>query len=312
MLQLRAFVLSVPFLLLLFILAGGCKPKTDIAKANPNAEEQFHVPSLGQVVVQQMTPEQERLPGVLLNDVDITKAVREQIAIAGVFAAASDHPAPERPIADVLLGYAIEDVRAEGKALARAIAQLRVRVKPAKLADPYWAEEVEASAELPYKLHEKDAAPLAGAFTSLVSRLTSDLLADYLARQKLRTASEDEVVKLVSAGEGPLREEGIRQAGHRNLKKAVPTLLALLTDESEPVRDSALGALLAMRERRAVAVLAASRSMRDRREMRKIVEAIALLGGDEAISYLEFVADANEDPEIQSLAKRSLERLRRR
>lgn len=310
MLQLSAPVLCVPLLLSLVILVGGCKPKPDVAKSNPSADPQFQVPVVGQVVVQQMTPVQDRLPGVVLDDVAITKAVRDQIVKAAIFAATE--PAPDRPVADVLLGYSIEDVRAEGKALARAIAQLRVRVKPAKLADPYWAEDVEASAELPYKLHEKNAVPVAGAFTSLVSRLTSDLLADYLARQKLRTASEDEIVKLVSAGEAPLREEGIRQAGQRNLKKAVPTLLALLTDESEPVRDSALGALLAMRERGAVPVLAASRSMRDRREMRKIVEAIALLGGDEAISYLEFVADANEDPEIQSLAKRSLERLRRK
>jgi hypothetical protein len=67
-----------------------------------------------------------------------------------------------------------------------------------------------------------------------------------------------------------------------------------------------------MKERRAVSVLAASRSMRDRREMRKIVEAIALLGGAEAVSYLEFVADSNEDEELQGLAKRSLERLRKR
>jgi hypothetical protein len=51
--------------------------------------------------------------------------------------------------------------------------------------------------------------------------------------------------------------------------------------------------------------------MRDRREMRKILDAIAMLGGQEAAEYLSFVADAHEDEEIRQMAKQALERLKR-
>jgi hypothetical protein len=67
-----------------------------------------------------------------------------------------------------------------------------------------------------------------------------------------------------------------------------------------------------MRERRAVSVLTRSRSLRDRREMRKIIEAVSVLGGDEARQYLEFVAEAHDDADMKQLAKDALARMARR
>lgn len=293
---------------LLLLILGGCKRSAALPEVAVNAEPTFETPVLGQVQVQQMAPRDQRLPGITFDDDALTKSAQKQLQEAGIFAAG---PNVKAAVAKVLLGYAVEDVRAEGKALARAIAQLRVAVTPTKLADPYWAEEVEAAAELPYAVGT-DVKPPQKAYSSLVTRLVGDLLRDYIARQKLRTASEADVLKAIASQEGALREEAIRQAGQRHLPKAVDPLLRLLTHEDETVRDAALGALLAMRERRAVAVLTASHSMHDRREMRKIVEAVSLFGGSEAISYLEFVADAHEDEEIRTLAKSSLARVKKR
>lgn len=293
---------------LLLLVLSQCKRTPSAPPVSANAEPTFETPVLGQVQVQQMATQDTQVPGVSFDDAALTNAAKQQVQDAAIFAGAGR---PNAAVATVLLGYAVEDVRAEGKALARAIAKLRVGVAPTKLADPYWAEDVEAAAELPYALGG-DGKPPQKVYSSLVTRLVNDLLRDYIARQKLRTAPEAEVVKLISSKEGSLREEAIRQAGQRQLQQAVEPLLGLLTDEDETVRDAALGALLAMRERRAVAVLTSSRSMHDRREMRKIVEAVALLGGPEAASYLEFVADAHEDEEIRGLAKRSLARLKTR
>jgi hypothetical protein len=39
---------------------------------------------------------------------------------------------------------------------------------------------------------------------------------------------------------------------------------------------------------------------------------MATLGGDEAMEYLSFVADAHENEEIKAMAKRALERMKRR
>ena len=52
--------------------------------------------------------------------------------------------------------------------------------------------------------------------------------------------------------------------------------------------------------------------MRDRREMRKILDAIATLGGKEASEYLSFVAEGHDDPEIRELAAAARARLQRR
>ena len=304
----RPFVwLTAPLLLL---LVAGCKREVAPGQAARRAEPQYETPALGEVQVQQMAPADQRVPGIEFDDKALTAGAQQQLEGAAIFgapvAAASQ---TKKAVAKVLLGYAVEDVRAEGKALARAIAKLRVAVTPAKLADPYWAEEVEATAELPYPI-VAEGKPSQKAYSSLVTRLIADLLRDYIARQKLRTASEAEIVTVITSQEGTLREEAMRQAGQRRLPLAVDPLLGLLKNEDETVRDAALGALLAMGERRAVSVLTASHSMHDRREMRKIVEAVALLGGPEATSYLEFVADAHEDEEIRGLAKRSLARLK--
>ena len=107
-------------------------------------------------------------------------------------------------------------------------------------------------------------------------------------------------------------EPAIRVAGERRLRDEVPVLLELLENPSEAVRDAALGALIQIGDRRAVTALAKSRSMKDRREMRKILDAISILGGDEALDYLSFVAESHDDEEIRGLAAAAKGRLERR
>jgi hypothetical protein len=303
----------VTLLLAVACCLSSCKQKTATTASVKIAETPTAIPALEEVVVKQMTAEGQGVVGVHFDDVALAKSARDQIEKAAIFATPKDIAQnASSPKANVLFAYAVEDVRAEGKALARVVAKLKVGIKPAKNADPYWGEDVEASGEMPYAI-DAEGKPSQKAFVFLVSKLSTDLLSDYVARQKLRTAPEEEIIgRMKSDGDMSLRDEAIRLAGERKLAKAVAPLLSLLTDENEMIRDAALGALLAMQEQRAVAVLAASRSMRDRREMRKVVEAIALLGGNEAVSYLEFVADSNEDEELRGLAKRSLERLRKR
>jgi HEAT repeat protein len=116
----------------------------------------------------------------------------------------------------------------------------------------------------------------------------------------------------LAADGGELREEAIRVAGQRQLRQEIPQLLKLLNDPDEAPRDAALGALIAMKERRAVTELTKSRSLRDRREMRKILEAVSLLGGQEALDYLSFVAATHDEEEIRTEAAAARARLERR
>ena len=142
--------------------------------------------------------------------------------------------------------------------------------------------------------------------------MLGDLTASYVGRQKVWRGGEKEVSAALASDAGEARTEAIRVVAERHLTGEVPTLLKLLSSEEETVRDAALGALVELRERRAVTEIAKQRSMRDRREMRKILDAIATLGGDEAVEYLSFVADAHENEEIKAMAKRALERMKRR
>ena len=133
----------------------------------------------------------------------------------------------------------------------------------------------------------------------------ADLSNDVAARRRLHTGSTQAVHEALTADGGELRQEAIRVVADRKLREEAPVLLKLLGDNDEPTRDAALGALIVLKDRRAVTELTRTRSLRDRREMRKILEAIAMIGGEEAEQYLSFVAATHDDEEIRAVADKA-------
>jgi len=150
------------------------------------------------------------------------------------------------------------------------------------------------------------------AFQHLAERTVEDLLLAFVTRQKLWQGNSAEIAAALQSAEGDVRVEALRIVAARSLREEIPTVLRLLLDEDENVRDAALGTLVALREQGTVKVLAESRQMRDAREMRKILDAIATLGGREAQEYLSFVAETHDDEEIRDMAKAAMNRLERR
>jgi hypothetical protein len=146
----------------------------------------------------------------------------------------------------------------------------------------------------------------------LVLRVAGDLIDGYVAQRQLDRGSPAAVHAALQADGGNLRDDAIRVVGERKLRDEVPTLLRLLSDPDERTRDAALGALIALGDRRAVSELTRTRSLRDRHEMRKIIEAIAILGGQEADQYLSFVAATHDDDEIRAAATAARARMERR
>jgi hypothetical protein len=142
-------------------------------------------------------------------------------------------------------------------------------------------------------------------------RLSQDLLRSYLERQRLWGAEPKQLYAALKSDAGETRLEAIHIIGKRQLRDAVTTLLVLLEDDDERIRDAALGALLRMRETRAVTILTRSRAMRDSREMHKVIEAIASLGGPEALSYLAFVAENHDRESIRIAAQNALKRIKK-
>jgi hypothetical protein len=294
----------------LALTVGGCKRKSG-APAEEAGPPDIS-PTLGPVTVQDLTPPEALPAGAQLDAKALTAELQKQLAGAGIFSghAGDGGAGPGLPIARVRVDLGVEEVRHEGKGAARAVIRFRVDTRPSGLAGQHWSEDVQAQGETVFAL--EPAPERKAIFAKLASRMLGDLTASYVTRQRLWRGGPKEIGAALNADAGEAKVEAIRVAGHRKMTSEVPALLRLLSHPDEQIRDAALGALVTMRERRAVSELAKQRSMRDQREMRKILDAISMLGGDEAVEYLSFVADAHEDEEIKQMAKKALERLKRR
>jgi hypothetical protein len=293
--------------LLLVTLASGCKRKGSAPAPPPPPP----VPALGPVTVQDLTPPEDVPPGVNLDVEALAAEARQILNRGGIFRpGAGDGGAPV--IARVRIDVGLEDVVVGDKGAARAVLRLRIDTRPSELAERRFNEDVQAGAESQYQLTGGKPPERGPMYRKLVSRTLGDVLGEYVAKQKLYAGDARTLQGALRADGGEMMIEAIRAAGERQVRSEIPRLLQLLEHPDEGIRDAALGALVQMRERRAVSVLAEQRSMRDKREMRKILDAISVLGGDEADQYLAFVADGHEDPEIRELAADARKRLQRR
>ena len=303
----RAMVLMTVFAAM---AASTCRRRGNDASAPPPK------PALGAVSVQDVSPEgngELDLPA-------LERGLREKLLATGLFAGEAPD-AGQGTVTRVRAVISAETVEAGKKGEARAHVRIAANSRPAD-APGALELDVEGQGAAPYTVKTpthparrvNGAAAPAGkdgqpALAPLVLRVAGDLLDGYLARRRLRAGTPSEIHGALMADGGELREEAIRTVGERKLHDEAPTLLKLLDDPDEPTRDAALGALIALGDRRAVSALTRSRSLRDRHEMRKIIEAIAILGGQEADDYLSFVADTHDDEEIRSAASRARARI---
>jgi hypothetical protein len=293
--RLAALVAVIPF------CAIACKERqtsgTDLAPERP---------ALGTVTVKPIPNVDFRGRELHLDEAPLALKVKGFLEKAEIFAAAR----PNRAAVAVTL-----DVRpfTEGSSEALEIGvklRLRMTVRPEGAAPARFGEDVAAVGQAP--LDTRDATEAKSAFERLVARTAEDLVLAYVSRQKLWSADAKGIVSALGAPDNDLRVEAVRIIGARKLRKQVPALLRLLEDDDEGVRDAALGALVVLQERGAINALAQSRQMRDTREMRKILDAIASLGGLEAKDYLGFVADTHDDEEIRGMARAALQRISKR
>jgi hypothetical protein len=329
--------------LLVLALAGlgliACHRKD--AAAPPPAVVVPPPPALGEVTLQDTTPPNATPPASV--DFDrLQNSLRARLAHSGLFAS-PDAGAPGA-VVRVRADVALDGAEVEDKGVARAAVRLRFDTRPSD-APGAIEEDLAGEGEQVYPIHAGKAALKAGSpkasrttergakarpaaggasppspsadekralFERLALRVAGDLIDSFAAREKLATAPESAIRAALRADGGELQEQAIRIAGERKLRDEVPALLDLLENPNESVRDAALGALIQIGDRRAVSALTKSRSLHDRREMRKIIEAIATLGGDEALDYLSFVAASHDDEEIRALAAAAKQRLERR
>lgn len=318
----------------LMLFGGACRRRPAPEAPPPQPSELL----LGTVDLIEVTPRDSA--SVNLEIEPLTERVRSQLLASGfirkaarVDAAAGQAAAPETassakgkgkgtgtakgngngqtdealPSVTVAGEIALETAEVGKRGVARVAVRLRFRTRPTDTRGAL-EDELAAAGEQDYAVRQGlDRQALV---QELATRTTTDLIAGLLARKRLWRVPAPEVhAALTGDGGVGLREEAIRVVGARELREEVPTVLGLLNDSEETIRDAALGTLLVLKEGRAVHELTSSRSLGDKREMRKIVEALAVLGGDEAREYLGFVADAHDDAEIRALASDARRRL---
>lgn len=149
-----------------------------------------------------------------------------------------------------------------------------------------------------------------------VSRHLGQALGDVgkglLLQTRLLVGKSQDLVRALQDADPQVRDVAIRLAGVRKERLAVDTLLLLLRSPDERVSDAAIGALVAIGDRRAVRPLCERSRLGDAQGVAKVMDGIAALGGDEARAYLELVGSGHDNPEIRSMAKAALERMSRR
>jgi hypothetical protein len=262
------------------------------------------MPSLGKVTV---TPVAANVRGAKVALDTIPNKVRERVAGSGVFAVAPT-ARNNRPTANVSITVEILGNGDEADSAVRV--RLRVEIRPAGSATARFAEDAAAVGQAP--LDEGATRDLAAAYQRLAERTTDDLVSAYLGRQKLWLADESGVAGALASSDADQKVEAIRIVGVKKLRRNLPTIVRLLSDEDEAIRDAALGAVVALGDRSAIKALAESHQMRNTYEMRKVIDAVGSLGGQEARDYLSFVSDNHDDSDIREMAKAALERLVKR
>ncbi len=291
--------------------------------AAPAAPPPARPPSLGTIDVQLASPDPDDQPPPIDPQV-VRGAVRAHLLGTGLFATSpSDGGAGVQ--ANVVVRVAAETVEVASAGEARARVWFSLTCRPPE-APGAFSVALEGAGSQRYATRSssspraarrgaRDAGlgPAPGAVeTAVVLQVAGDLIDGFAARRRLHDGPGTAVHAALVADGGELREEAIRAVAERKLGDEAPVLLKLLDDPEERTRDAALGALIALGDRRAVSVLTRSRSLRDRREMRKIIEAVAILGGQEADDYLSFVAASHDDDDIRAAAAAARERMLRR
>ncbi len=145
-----------------------------------------------------------------------------------------------------------------------------------------------------------------------LNRLLGAVMDDIMYQAGLAVADGETLGKeLLRAKDLQRLLPAVEIAGRRKLPRTVPALIKLLDHKEQRVSDSAVGALVALGDRRAVPPLTRLSKFSDTARLARILDAIASLGGDEAVSYLEFVASGHEDEDIRFMAEEALERMKR-
>jgi HEAT repeats len=280
------------------VCLGGCKdgarppaPTPDAAPPDAALRQADSIVRIERVVLEETVWPKGIGPSP--NPRELADEVRRDLLASGLFTF-DESPAPGASIR-ALYGF---DVTARG---GRAGVEMTL----------HWSSEEED-----FDLHDQAACEGEVGSPKAVGALVECALAEAtrgIARQEtIRRGDEKAVLAGLDDEDAEVRRVALAAVSDYKLRAATPRLLELLRSPDGSLRDGAIGALVALREPKAVGVMTEMAEFKDLAMMRRVVDAVGSIGGDEAVSYLELVAQGHDDPQIREMAEQALARARRR
>jgi hypothetical protein len=241
------------------------------------------------------------------DDATIKKTLDAAMSQAKLLAPPAQDGATPPIKARVVLGYGVGFTGAKGKETqvdARVVLTIR------------WKEEgstrsLESRVIGQRAVSAAERAKLSEVASAALEHALADAATALAQRDGIRRGDEPSVIAALSSEDADVRGEAFRAVGLRHLTGALPRLTELLHSTDHEVRDAAIGALVELGDRRAVKPLVDMVEFSDLDMMRRIIDAVGMIGGDEARDYLEFVASGHETPAVRQLAIDALERMKR-
>ncbi len=149
------------------------------------------------------------------------------------------------------------------------------------------------------------------ALDELSAKAVAALSESLASRERLRRATHAELLSALSIGlrEPSMRVWGLQVAADRDLREAASAAASSLESTDEHVRSAALSALVRFRDPATVPAITGGLDFNDYEELRAAIEAVHVIGGEEAVAFLEFVASGHSDPGMRLRAREALERM---
>ena len=200
--------------------------------------------------------------------------------------------APEREMADVLVSIEMSLPGAGGET-ERLLAEGQAR-------RPTGADDA------------LDPASRAAAFDASLDAALHEAVVALNYQIEARKKSDGALVGDLSSPDPRLRDYAIRVLADRRSPAAVPNLVLRLQDENDDVARRAVGALVAIGDRRAVRPLIEMTRKRRPEQVRPILYALGSLGGGEAEAFLFTLESGSPDEEVRRAARDAFADLRGR
>jgi HEAT repeats len=302
---------------------GGCKGQA----AAPDAARLAALPDAGPVreviSIQQISVETASWPaaaGAPLDDRLLASRIWEGLSQSSSFEATGrrafmpvpDAGAVRRRRARLRAVYGLEEAVAEGASdvkgtkVMRCLATMTLEFAD-EMAGPELWSSVGCDGDIP-----KDPKQLPGVAAALVECAITRGAKDLVDKEAIRRGELPAVLGALDADDPSLRQVAFATIAERHLVAALPRLIELLHAPDELVRDGAIGALVALRDRRAIKPLTELAEFKDLDLMRRIIDAVGEIGGEDAHEYLELVASGHQVAIIRELAQQALGRMGRR